>query len=79
MPATESELINLVKENMHLLMFLLIIAGPRQLGELTQMLNFVSRLLGRALRFVFALRLLRRAQIFDERVELVSPRAGSVP
>ena len=56
-----------------------IIAGPRQLGELTQMLNFTSRLLGRARRFVFALRLLCRAQIFDERVELVSPRAGGGP
>jgi hypothetical protein len=43
------------------------------------MLNLMRRRLGRARRFVFALRLLRRAQIFDERVELVSPRAGVVP
>ena len=56
-----------------------IIAGPRQLCELTQMLNLMDRLLGRARRFVFALRLLRRAQIFDEREELVSPRAGAGP
>ena len=54
--------------------------GPRQLCELTQMLNLImDRLLGRARRFVFALRLLRRAQIFDEREELVSPRAGAGP
>ena len=56
-----------------------IIAGPRQLCELTQMLNLMDRLLGRARRFVFALQLLRRAQIFDEREELVSPRAGAGP
>ena len=56
-----------------------IIAGSRQLRELTQMLNLVSRLLGRARRSVFALRLLRRAQTFDERVELLSPRAGAGP
>ena len=56
-----------------------IVAGSRQLRELAKMLNFMSRLLGRARRSVFALRLLRRAQIFDERVELVSPRAGAGP
>ena len=56
-----------------------IIAGPRQLSELTQMLNLMRRLLGSARRFVFALRLLRHAQIFDERVELVSQRAGAGP
>ena len=56
-----------------------VIAGSRQLRELTQMLNLMCRLLGRARRFVFALRLLRRAQIFDEREELVSPRAGAGP
>ena len=56
-----------------------IITGSRQLSELTQMLNLMSRLLGRARRLVFALRLLRRAQFFDERVELVSPRAGVGP
>src|SRR5271154_3860993 len=56
-----------------------IIAGSGQLCELTQMLHLVSRLLGRARRFVFALRLLRRAQTFDERVELLSPRAGAGP
>ena len=56
-----------------------IIAGPRQLCELTQMLNLMDRLPGRVRRFVFALRLLRRAQIFDEREELVSPRAGAGP
>jgi hypothetical protein len=43
------------------------------------MLNLVSCLLGRAGRLVFALRLLRRAQTFDERVELLSPRAGVGP
>jgi hypothetical protein len=56
-----------------------IIAGSRQLCELTQMLDLVSCLLWRARHSVFALRLLRRAQAFDERVELVSPRAGVGP
>ena len=52
-------------------------ARPRYIGEPAQVLDFMRLFLMRAVDFVFALRPARRAQVPDERVELVTARAGA--